>query len=1236
MKVYTKTLRGERSEGLRSVKGFALVATISVMVLLIMVALAMLSLSTITMRSDRHESARIEARANARMALMMALGELQKHMGPDQRVSAEAAMFDANLSTSDKIEDVENPYWVAVFDARHEDGGSMIQRDAQQGGEWDRRTKANRTGEFETDWQHGSRHKKALTYLVSGNEGLLQKDGNTDFQDAMSTSLGASESVELLKMDFPVGDHRRVRVKLCDIKKAGQTHASGTYAWWVRDLGSAAKVSVPDGYAGKKADPKNSKNGGYFRLLAAAEAPGKFVDSSLDVKPSDVGKILNAPQLGIIGASSRRAYREYWHDISTYGYGVLANVRTGKLKRNLSSYLEITGDSGTALIPDLRDGASVVSPGLSDFDYLLGIPSLKTYNWLGEASGFDSWEQSIEFRKETTPRFTTLREYARMADDVIFENGSTDQVDSKTFPSSSDFGRNNRPIQLRNPEGHSIQPIVTEATVYVNVSRFRATGKNGSDVYRLRAHYYPRITLWNPYNVKLKMAQMSIKFQTTHGGASKITIETESGAERELKMYVGGARSWRERGAIYMSLDKIDFEPGECLVFSPTEIVNLGDGNHNDGNVFDKPLSVQEIPDEDIFYYLDGEDGQGQSAFAKSSFVPGTQYSSDFSVSDKPVEWRQSGSSKGSDYFRVIFKGKSSSIGEFSNKPMVSYISGTATMGHGSEKRLIWDPTSAVKIKDTRPSNPISSDKPVALTRDSLRLRWIEEPFTNKDNSGISFDQADKLFSSAYFANWNIRAGFAIKSPFENSNPLPPLYYGIYSRDIGGPESEWEDNMPVMHKGKARGNPFGHHQDALESYVVYDIPRRETGLVSLAQLQHAKLSDYIWQAGFPIGNSFADPRIPRYQTLPIVDDNSNNEGWNESYFGSSRIAELGRKVIDRIPETEKVVYDICHNVNRALWDDYFLTSLVGSELDSFLQNPHLNPLPNSRLRLIVRGGQKIDSSIDLDFHRASRHLLVDGAFNVNSTSVTAWKALLSSTRNSGLGNHPFPGVLNPPGGAYNAGKITGVYNSNAMAGYRDLEPSEVERLAEEIVKQVKLRGPFLSLSDFINRRLVEDETGLMGALQAAISNAGLNGNFENGVYAIDNRDELDDYPIPASSGIGDKILDATRISQTLKPKSKMVGFPGYLTQANVLQTIAPAISARSDCFMIRAYGESKDAHGKVLAKAYCEAVVQRLPDPIVPQSEKYRLNPATPKSGMLDFGRKFVVQSFKWLSPDEI
>jgi Tfp pilus assembly protein PilX len=71
-------------------KGFALVITLSLVILLTVIAVGLLSLSSISLRASMQGAAMATARANARLAMMMALGELQKSAGPDQRVTAPA------------------------------------------------------------------------------------------------------------------------------------------------------------------------------------------------------------------------------------------------------------------------------------------------------------------------------------------------------------------------------------------------------------------------------------------------------------------------------------------------------------------------------------------------------------------------------------------------------------------------------------------------------------------------------------------------------------------------------------------------------------------------------------------------------------------------------------------------------------------------------------------------------------------------------------------------------------------------------------------------------------------------------------------------------------------------------------------------------------------------------------------------------------------------------------------
>ena len=76
--------------------GFALVVTVSLMVLLALLAVGLLSLSMISLRTSSASNAVGEARSNARLALMLALGDLQKHTGPDKVITAPGAILGAS------------------------------------------------------------------------------------------------------------------------------------------------------------------------------------------------------------------------------------------------------------------------------------------------------------------------------------------------------------------------------------------------------------------------------------------------------------------------------------------------------------------------------------------------------------------------------------------------------------------------------------------------------------------------------------------------------------------------------------------------------------------------------------------------------------------------------------------------------------------------------------------------------------------------------------------------------------------------------------------------------------------------------------------------------------------------------------------------------------------------------------------------------------------------------------
>ena len=102
-------------------KGFALISTIIVMSLLFLVAVSMLSLSSVQTRSANTGKAKQEAEANARMALMLAIGRLQETTGTDLCVTMPAG----SLSSEGFLEQNTDPSkqnYVAVFNTLNPTG----------------------------------------------------------------------------------------------------------------------------------------------------------------------------------------------------------------------------------------------------------------------------------------------------------------------------------------------------------------------------------------------------------------------------------------------------------------------------------------------------------------------------------------------------------------------------------------------------------------------------------------------------------------------------------------------------------------------------------------------------------------------------------------------------------------------------------------------------------------------------------------------------------------------------------------------------------------------------------------------------------------------------------------------------------------------------------------------------------------------------------------------------------
>lgn len=139
-----------------------------------------------------------------------------------------------------------------------------------------------------------------------------------------------------------------------------------------------------------------------------------------------------------------------------------------------------------------------------------------------------------------------------------------------------------------------------------------------------------------------------------------------------------------------------------------------------------------------------------------------------------------------------------------------------------------------------------------------------------------------------------------------------------------------------------------------------------------------------------------------------------------------------------------------------------------------------------------------------------------------------------------------------------------------------LTPQEKQGLADAIVQEVKKRGPFRSLSQFINRQL-------------SANNANDNGSSYGTLAAAIQKSHLEQK----------------------------------ITQPELLELIGNQLTVRSDTFRIIAFGECPlSLSSKLTHKIWCEAILQRQFD-LVDPSNKSAANQS--------LGRRFKIKRFSWV-----
>lgn len=409
------------------------------------------------------------------------------------------------------------------------------------------------------------------------------------------------------------------------------------------------------------------------------------------------------------------------------------------------------------------------------------------------------------------------------------------------------------------------------------------------------------------------------------------------------------------------------------------------------------------------------------------------------------------------------------------------------------------------------------------------------------------------------------------------------------------------------------------------------------------------------QPSFAIGNSLCPARMSPNRAYQIMwlDGGRDGHDFNTAEFNGIKNGTRDKS----FAEDKSVLYDMSWLLNNALWDEYFFSTLPYriDERKSVPEGPVAYP-QNPRIQYCVPEGETLTAgSLSPDdeeqFETNASKLWINGPFNVNSTSVDAWKTVLATyyrvpvrgydgTENENYAGAPLLRWEAPYTAKAFTSDNTAADEDAAMQGYRSLSDEELEELAVSIVEHVKDRGPFYSMSHFVNRvvsdhsaeerytdlftdkkllprpahgadrkNLESEYAGALdhkithmqkGVLQAAIDSTSINRGFHTD----------DSLVISAANGrhLSEMASNSKYFDMYRDPRStwenwrgvvgpQAAGAPAYLMQQDILARLGSFLTVRSDTFKIRAYGEVRNpVSGAVEGKAWCEMTVQRFPE----------------------------------------
>tara|TARA_R100000027_G_scaffold60818_2_gene51737 strand:- start:1724 stop:5425 length:3702 start_codon:yes stop_codon:yes gene_type:complete len=1206
--------------------GFALVISLSLMALMVLVLIVLGALVQTEVSTATRSKIQVLARQNAYMGMVTALGELQKFAGPDARATARSDIFEGPDGLSSSV--LKNPYWLGVWNAQNEDG---TVKDAGDYKAWNALDSIEKI--------------EASNWIVSGNAGLDQSD--PDYWTPLS-DVPEDDTTVVLANEAPAYDVPEVRVP--KVALSDGTADAGHFGYWVSGENSKALVNLYDADSIGTSDEDilnrsfQIANRTGVNLVSGLEDYDPEADSIEKVVSLRPGLLEWMPDDSIDAAELARARV---HDLTTVSKGLLVDVKDGALKRDLTQAFEIENSfeetfsahyntyvpEMAAVFPNqLASDEAAADPMTPEPFYFIEDEIMRNSDGSSKAGG-PNWGILKSYYQHYWPASNLNDNYARLGatrtdpDRGTFRIFSSPRAGAVRHADPRKSG--GLPYQYWSSNSHNdgdnyqttsfMTPVVSQIFISYALELLEPDG-GGPKVPVLT--FRPVISMLNPYNIRLGTTDYGLSSTLN----PKITMVLDlPGGKQTVEFYHRELNDGNKQGSLKLRMDQKTIPPGAVL--------------HNAFN--GSPFGAEE--------------SSGGTDYLKAIWdqVGGTRYV----LND------------------LVYGGKTIN-------PEGASQNGAVTPAETSAyKEESWHPKWGLTTQERDwLEEAVVNDSPIDISISYEEFGDLRAWY-NSSSAGEGFYKISKVWRSgstdqpdSITKSYGTISGAALQDSFEtisivlrsterqggSTSDLDPLrtLIDVNARAIHG-NSEWDgDSGASRYLSIFDVEPLGQNQQEPESYtdsdtnlkhgywgnsieatgqssvVLFERPRKP--LLSLGQLQHANMSRYQFDPTYAVANSYANVRIPM-EDMKISD------------FGGT---------------SDLTYFDLSYMVNDRMWDGFFFSSLDipysdtnRAALIASLENttdPDLMPMLNPRMeftpsdeffadryRKIV-----IEDPADPDFatavYRSAVEMWVNGAFNVNSTSVEAWKAVLSSNQDL-----TFP-VYNIDGSNMNVSedgvvvsRVNRPYNRGYVAndsstsdefwkGYRILSEAEIEDLAESIVDEVKSRGPFLSLASFVNRQLVDGEKGKKGALQAALDNPALGSDVSRAVNTI--TDPNLEGEAVTTFDENDNFLEAN-LSST--DRSNM-GLPGYVLQSDILQQIGSFLTVRSDTFTIRAYGDVVDPFTQeVSGQILCEAVVQRKVDPIE--------DPAAAGTEMEEFikptsqfGRGFEVVSFRWLQEQEI